>query len=125
MLASTINKIVLKGRSFRPHLAWHCHRIRVFSCNIFAQPHFRRSCEKIWPSAGRHEYPLQRSPAWTAEDASAVRIAMNRGVKLHSLAGAPAARPRPLEIVSTEPARDVHRLADDIETADLARLHRL
>ena len=31
---------------------------------------------------------------------NAVRIAMNRVVKLHSLAGAPAARPRPLEIVS-------------------------
>ena len=50
---------------------------------------------------------------------------MNRVVKLHGLACAPSARPRPLEIVSTEPARDVDRLADEIETADLARFHRL
>lgn len=68
---------------------------------------------------------IQRSSGCPPKMQARIRIAMNRVMKLHGLACAPAARPCPLEIVSTEPARDVYRLADEIETADLARLHRL
>jgi hypothetical protein len=41
---------------------------------------------------------------------------------LYRLAGAPAARPRPLEIVSAEPSRDIHRLQLGQREAGIERM---
>ena len=44
---------------------------------------------------------------------------------LERVARRDAARPGPLEIVSSEPAGHVHSLADGVETRNAARFHRL
>src|SRR4029079_11786601 len=44
--------------------------------------------------------------------------------RLNRLAGGPAARPRPLDIIAAQPAGGVDRLADHEQAGHLARFHR-
>src|SRR5947207_1772925 len=75
----------------------------IWVINVALPPH-----ESGEVAAGRRGHGSRARPV--AHDPSA------RGADLNRLAGRPAGRPRPLEIVAAQPAGDVDRLADDMET---------